>query len=132
MSVYICPVCGSPMLKSRMITSISQTPDGEWKMDEFTSEDISEIIDPNVECYCTNQFCGTPMDPYTGRSFNSQPTGLELEGEDAFYDYYNFHHMSERKKYSECSEEEKNAYLEWKNEIYYTPWEGVIGDCGKI
>ncbi len=133
MSTYLCPVCGSPMLQAKMITSISQTPDGEWKMDEYTTDDISSIIEPNVEVYCTNEFCGPPTDPYTGRVISdSSLTGLEVEDPDPLYSWFNYHHMSSRKKFDECTEDEQRAYKEWRNEVYYTPWSGVIGDCERI
>ena len=126
----VCPVCGSPELECRVVVAARQNPEGEWNIVYYDPSDITyEVNDANQEVYCTNDMCGSPIDPYTGEVFSDLDATATKE---QLFEKYNFVHMSLQKTLEACTEEEKEEFEKWFKEIYYDHWSGVISECGEI
>lgn len=125
MSVRMCPVCGSTTLMAKALFLVSQDPEGTWDLMATNSEDITLAMDdPNNEVFCGNEFCGDPMDGLTGQK-------VELKENESLLEYWRRVYLPTLEETPSPAEEE--AYFKsWLDEVYYTPWSGVLAACPSL
>lgn len=125
-----CPVCGATELQAEVVVTAQQNPDGTWAVMLPLPEDIDwEMTKVNNEVRCTNDQCGDPYGP-DGK--------IVRLGENEDYFHYwmkNVKGLTEVAmvdKLEDLTEEDQKEFLEWSDNLNYSPWRGVIGECIEI
>ncbi len=123
--VYTCPNCGASCLHALVEVPISQTPDGDWEVDE---QDITSTFNhaqsrDEVFVRCANPMCscGPVLDQH-GAPIRMLPSG-PVATWCAIYG-----HPPVRDE-MDLDPEQLVAYHAWWHSLIRTPWEGYLTDA---
>ena len=121
--VRLCPVCGTTELRSDILVTAQQEPDGTWNVRLPDADDIQhEMTNVNVEVRCGNPHCGDATDASGNR--------VSLKEDETYFQFW-----ARSKGYPSdvtfdaLSEDERAEFTAWEGELYWTAWSGTISEC---
>ena len=120
--VACCPICGAPV-SAQVVVTASQDDVGNWILDpSLSSDELNDSINNvNQEVECTNEYCGNP---YLGNQV------INLNGSSLFV-YWLSHYtdLANDTEFDSLTQEMKDEYDAWVEQLEYIPWHGALGDC---